>query len=50
MKQDTYGLLQLSSPNLSDILTVQLAVVLVLQAFLKHTVSTAYDWAVRIAL
>eukprot|EP00878_Enallax_costatus_P032148 GHUV01035258.1.p1 GENE.GHUV01035258.1~~GHUV01035258.1.p1 ORF type:complete len:337 (+),score=102.80 GHUV01035258.1:564-1574(+) len=39
MKQDTYGLLQLSSPNLSDVLAVQLAVVMVLQAFLKHTSS-----------
>lgn len=42
MKQDTYGLLQLSNPDLSNVLGVHLAVVTVLQAFLKHTVSNCW--------
>jgi hypothetical protein len=39
LKLDKYGLLQLSSPNLSDVLSTLLAVVLVLRVFVKHTVS-----------
>jgi hypothetical protein len=39
LKLDKYGLLQLSSPNLSDVLSTLLAVVLVLRVFVKHMVS-----------
>lgn len=36
---DRYGVLHFSSPGLADVLLTQLAVVAVLQAFLKHSVS-----------
>ena len=38
LKLDKYGLLQLSSPNLSDVLTTLLAVVTVLRVYVRSTV------------
>lgn len=39
---DKYGLLQLSSPNLGDVLDTLLGVVVVLRAYIKHTVRGRY--------
>jgi hypothetical protein len=41
LKLDKFGVLQLCSPGLSDVLITQLGVVAVLQTFLKRTVSSS---------
>lgn len=38
LQLDKYGLLQLSSPNLADVLSTLLGVVLVLRAYVRSTV------------
>lgn len=38
LQLDKYGLLQLSSPNLADVLSTLLGVVVVLRVFVKHMV------------
>lgn len=48
LQLDKYGLLQLSSPNLADVLSTLLGVVLVLRAYVRSTVrGDSVGWPAR---